>query len=188
MTDFEFDNLIGSQRDFVFNVIHRKVKFDTALAEDLTQKALIKAYLYFKKYKIRTATYKTLLYRIAECMVLDYYKKNKVGNASINFSSMDQIDSLDEMLKVNDFSQEYIDNSFIYDIIKSSIEELKNKNYLLYKIFIEAIDNKEYSDIAKSENIPLNTVKTRVFRARKFLQKYLESKNISLDTLMEINN
>lgn len=187
MTHVEFDTHIVSQRDYIFNVINRKVKFDSALAEDLTQKTLIKAYIYFSKYEIRTATYKTLLFRIADCMVIDHYKKNKFENNIVNFTNLSLDLNPEDFLSQDDFSKEYVDNSHLNDIIESSIEELKKNNYQLYKVFIEAIDEKEYSEISNSENIPINTVKTRVFRSRKFLQKYLESKNISIDTLMEKN-
>ena len=50
-----------------------------------------------------------------------------------------------------------------------------------FEILMDAIEGKDYNSISIDRNIPENTVKTRVFRARKFLQKYMEVKDLSLD-------
>lgn len=182
MTNLEFENKIEPLRSYIYSVICKKVKYDGFLAEDLTQKTFIKAFVYFKNHPIRDASYKTLLFKIVDHVVIDHYKKTKTLNLILDMKP-DCEEKEYEYIIENDFSSSLVDNLFEKDIIKESLEELKKQNHQIYETLIDAIDDIPYNDIALKNNIPLNTVKTRVHRARKFLQKYLELKNINFETL-----
>ena len=182
MTNLEYETKIAPLRGYVYSIIYRKVKNDASLAEDLTQKTLIKAFKYFQNSPIRNATYKTLLNKISNHVIIDYYGKYKHLNLLNDLApELDENESC--IFEEADFSSNHIDKMVTNDIINTSLEELKKHNYQLFETFIDAIDDVPYFDIAQKNNIPENTVKTRVFRARQFLKKYLESKNICLESL-----
>lgn len=183
MTNAEFDRDIFAHREYIYSIIYNKVKYNKYLAEDLTQNVLIKAYKYFQKYPLKKSTYKSLLYKISLHSVINYYRRNKDDKFSIDFTSFSENDTDDFFSPYEDFSNKFVDNLYLNDIINSGLEELKNKNPDHFSVLLDVVDGLEYHEISEKDSIPINTAKTRAHRARKFLQNYLESHNLSLSDL-----
>lgn len=186
MTNTEFDKYIEPHRNYIRSYIYSKVKKNNSLAEDLTQRTLIKAFIYFKNHTLIKSSCEPLLFKIANHVIIDYYHKDKQLKNSILMSEFETDFDTENYFQQKDFSDTLVDNYISQDIINMCLEALKTKNFKLYKVFIDAIDDMKYGDIAEKQSIPENTVKTRVFRARKFIQDYLSEKNISVNNLTEI--
>ncbi|KAA3613781.1 MAG: RNA polymerase subunit sigma-24 [Calditrichaeota bacterium] len=153
----------------LFKMVHSKEE-----AEDLTQEAFIKAFRALASFNEEYA-FSTWLYKIAANNCIDYLRKKRLQTFSYN----KPIASKDGELQ-----REYADENEATDkpmldtekthMINLAIEDLPPK----YKLAIELRHKEElsYEDIAEKLDIPLGTVKARIFRAREMLKRKLKGK------------
>lgn len=166
-----YDELILLYKDAVHGVIYRMVR-NKQDAEDLTQEAFIKAYNSINSFNEEYA-FSTWLFKIATNNCIDYFRKRKLKT-----QSMDQT----VRYKDDEIRQEYPDTERTADnellasektrLIKKAIDNLPEK----YKtaIILRHTDEKSYEEIAEILDLPLGTIKARIFRAREMLKKSLK--------------
>lgn len=168
-----YDQLTLLYKDVVYSIVYRMVH-NKQEAEDLTQEAFIKAYKSINSFNEEYA-FSTWLFKIATNNCIDFFRKRKLKTYS-----------MDETVKYKDdeFKQEYatddpdIEHDLVADertqIIRTAIEQLPKK----YRIVIELRHTKEhsYEQIAEELDLPLGTIKARIFRAREMLNKSLRGK------------
>ena len=145
---------------------------DPALAEDLTQEAFIKAYNSIVSFNEEYA-FSTWLFKIATNNCIDFFRKRKLKT-----QSMDQT----VRYKDDEIKQEYPDIEKTADkdllagektrLIRQAIDELPEKYRTA--ITLRHSEEKSYEDIAQLLELPLGTVKARIFRAREMLKKSLK--------------
>ena len=125
-------------------------------------KAFEKIDLFDKKYK-----FKTWIVSIAKNQLNDYFKKKK-----LRFENIENINLVG--LKNNSNPEEELINKEKYNHLNEKIEELKP----MYKeiIKLKYIEDLSIRQISKKINQPLNTVKIKIFRAKKILSEILELK------------
>lgn len=143
-------------------------------SEDIVQEAFVKIYRYADKFKEREgASFKSWAYKIVINTALTHYKK----------------------LKVIQKSAEYTDYNFYGDVIESNTEMEIDMKIMVSKVLKDMpvhlravlkkyyLEDKTQKDIALEENISAMAVKMRLFRAKKFLKKLMETletnKNLS---------
>ena len=169
-----FDAVYALFERKVFNVIYRLVgDFDDA--EDLTQETFVNAHRAFDRFRGEAAVY-TWLYRIAVNVCKNRFKHEKRA-------SRVRMDSLDEpvMGEEGPMQREVPDDSLnpyravesreLKDVIHRAIQELAPEYRV--PIVLREIDQLSYAEIAEVMQIPVDTVKTRIFRARGLLRKKL---------------
>lgn len=166
-----YDELIILYKDAVQGVIYRMVR-NKQEAEDLTQEAFIKAYNSINSFNEEYA-FSTWLFKIATNNCIDYFRKRKLKT-----QSMDQT----VRYKDDEIRQEYPDTEGRADkellasektrLIKKAIDDLPEK----YKtaIILRHTEEKSYEEIAEILDLPLGTIKARIFRAREMLKKSLK--------------
>ncbi|MBS1647095.1 MAG: sigma-70 family RNA polymerase sigma factor [Bacteroidetes bacterium] len=149
-------------------------------AEDLTIEAFGKAFSNLSQYSTRYA-FSTWLFKIASNNAIDFIRKNKEhrGLASLNVSyDEDGSEELSAYIKGHGLNpEESIIKKQAISQIRALIEKLKPN----YRIVIELFYMEELSleEISKQLNIPENTVKVRLFRARDLLLPIVKrNKNI----------
>jgi len=168
-----YDQLTVLYKDVVYSIVYRMVR-NKQEAEDLTQEAFIKAYnsivLFNEEY-----AFSTWLFKIATNNCIDFFRKRKLKTYS-----------MDETIRYKDdeIRQEYAapepdtEVELVSDerskIIRTAISQLPEK----YRIVIELRHQKEhsYEQISEELDLPLGTVKARIFRAREMLNKLLRGK------------
>ncbi|MFQ5638803.1 MAG: sigma-70 family RNA polymerase sigma factor, partial [bacterium] len=119
--------------------------------------------------------FSTWLYKIAINNCIDHMRKKRLKTYSIN----KPVQSKD-----GELGREFPDTSMSPDkhilsvekskIIETAIDELP-ENYKI-AIVLRHSEEKSYEEIAQLLNIPLGTVKARIFRAREMLKKKLKGK------------
>ena len=143
-------------------------------SEDLVQEAFIKAFNALHTFNDDYA-FSTWLYKIAVNNCIDFLRKKRL-----------QTFSYDKPVAAKDgeMRREYPDPESVTDkamlasektgIINHAIENLPEK----YKTAIVLRHHKEFSyeEIAQHLNLPLGTVKARIFRAREMLKRKLKGK------------
>ncbi len=168
-----YDKLILLYKDVVFSIVYRMVR-NKQEAEDLTQETFIKAYKSLTSFNEAYA-FSTWLFKIATNSCIDHFRKRKLKTYS-----MDQT----IRYKDDEIRHEYADpkpgveHDLVANeraiIIRTAIEQLPEK----YRIVIEMRHQQEqsYEEIAEKLDLPLGTVKARIFRAREMLNKNLKGK------------
>ncbi len=164
-TNLSFDDLLNNNWDYVYNFLLKKTNNDF-LSEEITIQSFSKAFekidLFDKKYK-----FKTWIVSIAKNQLNDYFKKKK-----LRFENIENINLVG--LKNNSNPEEELINKEKYNHLNEKIEELKP----MYKeiIKLKYIEDLSIRQISKKINQPLNTVKIKIFRAKKILSEILELK------------
>lgn len=166
-----FKDILNKYKGPVFNLIIRMVK-NKEEAEDLVQEAFIKAFNSLASFNMEYA-FSTWLYKIAINNCIDHFRKQKL-----------KLCSLDKPLesKNGELKREFPDVTFAADrelldsektdLIQKAIDSLPEKYRL--SIVYRHQDEKSYEEIAQLMDIPLGTVKARIFRAREMLKKKLK--------------
>ena len=132
------------------------------------QKAFSQIGSYNPEYK-----FSTWLYRIARNTAFDHLsrhdrEKNNMPTTSLN----DDITELKELPATMHNPEEDIINQQEYDKWLTNIEKLKEDYKIVAKMNL--IDNFGYKEIADALDMPINTVKTKIRRAKAQLLKMME--------------
>lgn len=164
--------LTEQHQNSVFHIIYKIVR-DKETANDLAQETFMKAFASLASYRSEYR-FSTWLYKIAANCSIDFLRKKK-----INALSLDQeLETKDGSVgfEVPDYSyhpeQELVRKQTRFNI-EEAIESLpeKYKEVIIYR----HKDDKSYEEIADLLDIPVGTVKARIFRARELLKKKLRS-------------
>ena len=132
------------------------------------QKAFSQINTYNPEYKLST-----WLYRIARNTAFDHLSKHDREKNYIPTTSISEdIAELKELPATMHNPEEDIINQQEYDKWLNNIEKLKDDYRIVAKMNL--IDNFGYKEIADSLEIPINTVKTKIRRAKAQLLKMME--------------
>ena len=134
-------------------------------ARDLLQETFLKALTYRDKFTQNT-NFKAWIYTIMKNTFINNYRRN--------MKTKNTFDGAD-----NDFYLNFQNNNIYHspESVYSSGEITKCINALAneYKIpFTMFVDGYKYKEIAENLNLPIGTVKSRIFFSRKKLQKSLK--------------
>ena len=165
-----YAEIVERFRTRIYSFIFRMVK-NKAEAEDLTQETFIKAFNALSSFNSEYA-FSTWLYKIAVNNAIDYFRKKRLRTYSI-----------DTPIKVKDgdLQREFEDTTLGPEHglisrekslqIKRAIDSLPDK----YReaILLRHTMDRSYEEISEELNVPLGTVKVRIFRAREMLKKKL---------------
>ncbi len=164
--------LVDQHRAAIFHIINKIVRNED-VANDLVQETFMKAFSSLAMYRSEYR-FSTWLYKIAANASIDYLRKKRI-----------QALSLDRPLETKDGQVEFEVADYTYhperDLerkqqrfsIDEAIESLppKYREVIIYR----HKEDKSYEEIADLLNIPVGTVKARIFRARELLKKKLKS-------------
>ena len=183
MTDYALVQLAIEQNQAAYIVLYTRynigVKSHVARyvaqkedVEDICLESFQKAFSQIASYNPEYK-FSTWLYRIARNTAFDYLsrhdrEKNNMPTTSIN----DEITELKELPATMHNPEEDIINQQEYDKWLNNIEKLKDD----YRVVatMNLIDNFGYKEIADALDMPLNTVKTKIRRAKAQLLKMMD--------------
>lgn len=143
-------------------------------AEDLVQETYLRAYRFFDKFEEGT-NFKAWISRILTNTFINSYRKKtrtpqQVQLDKVDFFIEDDINLSEKDDTQDAYEQESFDKLFD-DEINRALDKL-NENFRQI-IVLADVEGLSYKEIATKAGIPLGTVMSRLFRARKMLQKYL---------------
>ena len=138
-------------------------------AEDICQRSFEKAFMNIDRYNAQYA-FSTWLYNIAQNEAIDHIRRSRTSINSVPIS--EEREALD-VLSGTTPEEEVIIDQAVSNLL-SGIQGLRESYRQVAEL--RFIKDYAYEDIARELNLPLGTVKTRINRARKQLEKHLESK------------
>lgn len=160
-----FDNLLNSNWEYVFNYLLKKTS-NEYISEEITiqsfSKAFEKIHLFNPKYN-----FKTWIISIAKNSYSDYLRKKKLLFKDLDSQRIENF--------VSEFNPEQsMINMEDYDNLNLKIDELKP----IYRDMIKYryIEDLSILEISKKLNQPVNTIKIKIFRAKKLLSEKLNEK------------
>lgn len=135
--------------------------------QDIVQEAFHKAFQALESYNPQYK-FTTWLYNITKNVAIDFSRKRKISiGASITPDNIHNLANIGGGIK-NSPEDKLISNQE-YDSLIAKINSLDEKYRLPAKLCF--INEYAYNEIAQELNLELNTVKTRIKRARELLQK-----------------
>ena len=182
LTDLELVHLALEQNQAAFIVLYTRYNIGVknhiaryiAQKEDVEdiclesfQKAFSQIDTYNPEYK-----FSTWLYRIARNTAFDYLSKQQREMAKMPTTSInEELAELKELPATMHNPEEDILQQQEYDKWLTNIEKLKDDYRIVAKMNL--IDNFGYKEIADALDMPLNTVKTKIRRAKAILLKMM---------------
>lgn len=164
MTQLQFHTaLLGQQERLLFYAM--SLTLDRDNAQDLLQETFLKALTYSDKFTQNT-NFKAWVYTIMKNTFINNYRRNL--SAKITFGTSNN----EFRLKIEP-DKAYPSPESIYnskEIIKC-IDALEDQYKIPFNMFLEGF---KYKEIAEALNLPLGTIKSRIFFTRKKLEKSLK--------------
>lgn len=153
-----FGDLFLKYYDFIFNAISGYVKFEDQ-AKDLTQQVFIKAIIKLNSFN-NEAKFSSWLYSIARNLSMNYLSREKDKYTELNTDIIKTQDKL---------SDESNDRKEVLNQLYEVIQELSPHYREIVKLYY--FEEKSYKEISETLNLPINTVKTHLLRARERIKK-----------------
>lgn len=167
-----YGQLVDRYKDLVYTLALRMLKHREE-AEEVAQDTFIKVFKSIDKFK-GDSKFSTWIYKVTYNTCLDNIKKNKkhlkdVAIDEYTFNKLDTIDNaLDNIIK----EEKSV-------LIKNCINKLPEDSSALLTLFY--FEELSLDEISKIINVEANTVKVKLFRARKklavILEQYLQPQN-----------
>ncbi|MDQ6785789.1 MAG: sigma-70 family RNA polymerase sigma factor [Acidobacteriota bacterium] len=161
-----FEELVRRYQRPITAYVYRMLNnYDASL--DVTQEVFIKVYNSLERY---SSDYKfsTWLYRIAHNAAIDFMRKNSVNQQSIEAENADGSYQL-QIESPNPTPEQERERSEWRREIESVVKCLPTVYREL--ILLRHAQDLSYDEIAEVTNLPLGTVKNRLFRAREMMRE-----------------
>ena len=152
-----FEVIYREYIDFVSNVAYRIVN-SREDAEEVTQEVFLNIYRQLKYFRFESSL-KTWIYRITVNSAINYSKK-----ASKHHSEMAGYMDVSERVNTNERAPDKISGEFNEKIITTLLDAITPDQRAC--IVLRSIEGLSYQEIAETLKIPVNTVRSRIKRAR----------------------
>jgi RNA polymerase sigma-70 factor, ECF subfamily len=141
-------------------------------ASDLVQEAMVKAYRFWEKYE-EGSNARAWLYKIMTNIFINNYRSKSRAPQTVAYEDIDDnflFGQLSSMKPAPNPEEEFFARVFDDDV-KSAVEELPEDFRVV--VVLSFLDGFSYQEIADIAGLNIGTVKSRLHRGRKLLQKSL---------------
>jgi RNA polymerase sigma-70 factor (ECF subfamily) len=160
-----FADLVSRYQDPVYGMALRFVRGDRD-AEDIAQEAFLRAYRGLERFK-GDSKFSTWLYRITWNLCADWLRRNRrTGRSSV---------AIDEAAELADGRVD-LEQGLLAEEEKRKVREALDGLDERYRsvLILLYYQKMSYDQIAAVLDVPMKTVETRLYRARKLLKKSLQ--------------
>ena len=151
---------------YILRMIHSRED-----AEDILQEVFLRVYSSLARYSPQYQ-FSTWIYRIAQNLCIDHLRRRKLSTFSVDekFGSEEEL-----TLELPDESMSP-ESIFESNAVKQEVEEAIYELPVKYRsvIILRHIQDLSYEEISQIMDMPVNTVKTHIFRARRILRRRLQ--------------
>jgi RNA polymerase sigma-70 factor (ECF subfamily) len=153
-------------------------------ANDLVQDTYMRAFRFFHKFE-RGTNCKAWLFRIMKNCYINKYRKTKKEPSKVDYEDVQNFyDSIrDEVVDPNDLEHKVFSN-LLDDDLSGALNSLQD-DYKTVVILCD-LEGLSYEEIAEFLDVPIGTIRSRLHRGRKILQKklsdYAKQKGYAVET------
>jgi RNA polymerase sigma-70 factor (ECF subfamily) len=167
-----YRGLVEKYQGRVYNVIYGLVR-NREDAQELTQETFVKAYRNLHGFRSDSRFY-TWVYRIAMNLAIDFTRRRKRAPISGTDEDIGVRDSRGEIADVHhiDSPRKALERKQLHRAIMDALDQLPEQQKQV--ILLREIEGLSYREIAEVLDLVEGTVMSRLFYARKKLQKVLE--------------
>ncbi|MEE8486565.1 MAG: sigma-70 family RNA polymerase sigma factor [Gemmatimonadota bacterium] len=167
----------------VFSIIYRMVR-DREKAEDLAQETFVRTFNNLDRYD-RSYKFSSWLFKIAYNLTVDHLRRKVIKTISIHGSpdavTADQQEATSVTLESTEEAPDArLESLELADQLESAIGKLRQEYRTA--IILRHVEGRAYEEIAEIMDIPLGTVKTYIFRARRQLRQELSGISEDLES------
>ncbi len=166
-----FEMIVQRYKQPLLNYIGRMVG-ERELALDFTQEVFIKTYSSLHTFRPQHK-FSTWLFKIASNLTIDYWRKKKIDAFSLD-QTRDNADARPSIqIPSKDLSiVEKFELSEVRERIEKAMEKIPPS---LRELFVwRHINEFSYEEIAEIKDLPVGTIKNKVFQAKELIRKHLE--------------
>ncbi len=161
-----FSELVRRHQHLVYNVAYRFMR-DATLAEDMAQESFVKAYRLLKGFR-GDCSFTTWLYRVTSTTCLtEISKRKRRKEVELTPESGGVICSTEHKPAERDLKEQ----------IRRCVTRLSDRYATIVTLYY--LKGISYDEIAQIMDVPLGTLKTWMFRARKQLRYIIEKELLS---------
>ncbi|MEC8830949.1 MAG: sigma-70 family RNA polymerase sigma factor [Bacteroidota bacterium] len=160
-----FSDLVDDYKDLVFTLSVRMLG-NRQEAEEVSQDVFIKVFKSLQNFK-GDSKMSTWVYRIAYNTCLDRIRKIKKKRIHTDLEHIDQVAYAD----LDTAFQQMVETERS-ELIKQCLSKLSAEDAGVLTLFY--LEEKNLQEMEKATNLPVNTLKVRLFRARKRLASIME--------------
>ncbi len=167
-----FAEIVELYKNKVYSICYRMLG-NPHEAEDLTQEAFLRAYVNIDRYQ-SNRKFSTWLYRIATNLCIDRIRKKKPDySLDAKIQGTEGLTMYSQLASTRSLPEEEIVDMEMKDIVQEAIMNLPEKYRTVVVLkYIEELSLKEIGEILE---MPVGTVKTRLYRGREALRKQLRN-------------
>ncbi len=171
--DEAFSRLVDCYKNGVFRLVYHKIPFKGDV-EDLAQEVFLRVYKSLKRFD-QNRKFSTWLYTIANNLCIDYLRRKRLQSVSLDAPLFPTNGEKEVKLEIPD---ETNDPELVFQrtseqiMVLKAIEKLPEQYSLVIKL--RHIKGYSYEEIAQILDMPLGTIKSRIYRARNELRKILQ--------------
>ena len=170
----EFESAALEHIDSLFNVGMRMTR-NREEAEDLVQETYLKVHRFSHTFK-DGSNLKAWLFKILRNTFINTFRKKIKEPKSVYYDEVEDF-YLFNKIKTAKKEGDYVsgESSDVYEFLEDEVKNAVNGLPLAFRevILYSDIEDLSYSEISEIVGCPIGTVKSRLFRARKLLQKSL---------------
>jgi len=167
-----FEMLILKYQSKLFATSMNVVK-NRELAEDITQEAYLKAFQKLDTLKDREQFFPWIK-RIALNIALNHFEKEK---RVMDVENDDEEGSFFDKITSGESAEDLTLKEELHKYVRSFVEALPDK--LRVVILLREVEDMSYEEISEMMNIPLGTVRSRLFNARQIIKDRLINQGLA---------
>lgn len=168
-----FDEIVARYKDGIYNYIGRMIS-NRDEVDDLAQDVFVRAYAGMKSFR-QESNLRTWLYRIANNLCIDRYRRSGIEKRLIVPIEREDEDGAREMdLPDRTYDPQVVcERTELQAQVQRALSRLPDK--LRTTILLYDMEGLSYEEIAEVLEIPVGTVKSRLFNARMQLRNWLKA-------------
>lgn len=165
-----FEELMKKYNKRIFGYIYRMVR-DEETAVELTQDFFIKIYKVMAKYNFEYK-FSTWAYRICYNLVIDHVRKNQAYVDSLDGDTVTPKQMMESENYVSEDGFEVLAREEVREYTWAVVDRIPLKYREL--ILMRYLQGMKYDEIAEITELPVGTVKNRIFKAKELLKMEIE--------------
>lgn len=166
-----FAKIVDAYQARIFGFVKRMIRNDEE-AQDVTQEVFIKAFQAMHRFDGRSSL-RTWLFKIAHNLCVDRVRRHDRAPSSSSLTAMSDEDETIDLPDTRWSPEDVVLNDELASVVEHAIETMSDK--LRTVLLLHDKEDMAYEEIAAAVDVPVGTVKSRLFLARAHLQKHLSA-------------